>query len=209
MDSHIYQTIKNRILYLDYAPGEVIHEQELANEFNTSRTPMREVLSRLEWDNLLTIIPRTGSRIAGIGAKQIVNVFQLRLEIEGITVRWAADQITIDQLKKIDDLIEKLNVNESIINKKAIVMADLDFRNIMFEAINNPLLRQVSELLYNYTIRLWYFINNETTLVKEWQLLHSEIVELKEAFLNKKPAAAEEIRRKFLRSHIERIKSKL
>jgi DNA-binding GntR family transcriptional regulator len=49
MNREIYRTIKDRILFLEYKPGQILNENTLAEEFGVSRTPLREVLSRLVW----------------------------------------------------------------------------------------------------------------------------------------------------------------
>jgi len=57
MNQQIYQKILNRILFFEYVPGQILNENALANEFGLSRTPLRDVLSRLEWEQLVKIIP--------------------------------------------------------------------------------------------------------------------------------------------------------
>ena len=56
MNREIYRTIKNRILFLEYNPGQILNENTLAEEFGVSRTPLREVLSKLVWEHLARIL---------------------------------------------------------------------------------------------------------------------------------------------------------
>ena len=42
MNEPIYTVIKERILFLDYKPGQILNENVLAKEFGVSRTPMRK-----------------------------------------------------------------------------------------------------------------------------------------------------------------------
>ena len=49
----IYEELRGRICLLDYEPGAIIKERELANEFGVSRTPLRRVLQKLESDGLV------------------------------------------------------------------------------------------------------------------------------------------------------------
>lgn len=58
MNIEIYTQIKDRILYMDYKPGEILNEKSLAEEFGVSRTPLREILTRLEWEKLVRVLPR-------------------------------------------------------------------------------------------------------------------------------------------------------
>jgi DNA-binding GntR family transcriptional regulator len=66
MNPDIYREIKRRILFLEYEPGQILNENVLAREFGVSRTPMREVLYRLSWEQLARIIARTGTMVTQI-----------------------------------------------------------------------------------------------------------------------------------------------
>jgi len=61
MNCTIYQTLRNRILYMEYPPGQIINEKIIGAEFGISRSPVRDVLNFLEWEQLVRVIPRTGS----------------------------------------------------------------------------------------------------------------------------------------------------
>ena len=62
----LYHTILNRILFLEYPPKYILKEEALAMEFGISRGPVREVLKRLEWEQLVETMPRTGTIITEI-----------------------------------------------------------------------------------------------------------------------------------------------
>ena len=49
----IYESLKDRIILLDYEPGQLIREKDLMDEFQVSRTPVREALIRLQSDELV------------------------------------------------------------------------------------------------------------------------------------------------------------
>jgi DNA-binding transcriptional MocR family regulator len=48
MKETVYQTIRKRILHIEYQPGQILNEKVLAEEFEVSRSPIKEVLNRLE-----------------------------------------------------------------------------------------------------------------------------------------------------------------
>ncbi|MEJ2041270.1 MAG: GntR family transcriptional regulator, partial [Desulfosarcinaceae bacterium] len=104
MNQKIYKAIRDRILFLEYEPGQILNEQQLAKEFNVSRTPLREVLSRLEWEHLVRILPRTGTMIAEIELNTIMNVFQVRLGIEEMVGKMAAEHFGQARIEKLNQL---------------------------------------------------------------------------------------------------------
>lgn len=71
------------------APGAEIDEQELAQRFGASRTPVREALRELASIGLVIIEPRRGARVVEKTAEQVGELFELMAEIEAVCVRFA------------------------------------------------------------------------------------------------------------------------
>ncbi len=61
MNQNIYRKLRERIIFLEYEPGHILKEQVLAKEFGVSRTPLRTVLFRLEWEHLVKSCPAPAS----------------------------------------------------------------------------------------------------------------------------------------------------
>ena len=60
----IYTEVKNRILNLEYKPGQMISETEISEMLNVSRTPVREVFIRLSYEKLINIYPQKGTFVS-------------------------------------------------------------------------------------------------------------------------------------------------
>jgi DNA-binding GntR family transcriptional regulator len=208
MNKEIYKTIKNRILFLDYQPGEILNENALAKEFRVSRTPMREILYRLEWEQLVRILPRTGTMVTEIEFQKMLHGYQTRVEIEGLVGRMAAEQIASSHLQQISlvrddckDLVHRKDL-------KALAEIDFRFRNILHEAANNPVLKDISDFLYHITFRLWYLTMNRGDWKAEVTVLEQEITQTLESLERKDPAHTGQLRHSYLLVHIERIQAK-
>ena len=65
----IYAVLRKRICLLDYAPGERLREETLADEFDVSRTPIRRVLARLEDEGLVRSVHGVGTIVPDIDVK--------------------------------------------------------------------------------------------------------------------------------------------
>jgi DNA-binding GntR family transcriptional regulator len=77
----IYKTIRDRICLLEYEPGARLAEEELAREFEVSRTPIRRVLARLEGEGLLESRHGVGTFVTDVDLDALGQVFQLRMEL--------------------------------------------------------------------------------------------------------------------------------
>ena len=208
MNQEIYQTILDRILFFEYVPGRILNENALAEEFGLSRTPLRDVLRRLEWEQLVKIIPRTGTIVTEIEFQKMMHVFRIRLEIEGLAGRLAAEQITDDHLEKIKKIQQECM---KLVNHKSqgnLIRMDFRFRDVLYDAANNPVLRDISQYLYHLTIRLSYILFKRGDWDEEVRASLNEYGQIYEALAKRDSQEAGKLRRKWLRAHIERIKDK-
>src|SRR5258708_1847321 len=91
----IYESIRRAILDGRYGPGDRLVESQLAAELGVSRTRIREALSRLETERLVATLPTRGHVVRRLGRRDIEEMYELRLELEGYAARTAAETITL------------------------------------------------------------------------------------------------------------------
>ena len=211
MNTDIYETLKDRILFLDHEPGQILKEKELADTFGVSRTPLRTVLVRLEWEHLLKIMPRTGVMVMPLELNTITNVFQARLEIESVIGTMAAQRFTADHHAELDALqIECTKITDTIC-PRTLGTLDIEIKRLFHRAIANPFLIEMSERLYALSLRLWVHNMNNMDLA-EWRnevtCLTADLQELSLALTAESPARVGEIRKAQLLKHLKRIRSK-
>jgi DNA-binding GntR family transcriptional regulator len=211
MKHEIYDKLRERILYIEYEPGCILNEQKLAKEFGVSRTPLRTVLFRLEWEHLVKILPRTGILVTELEMNRLMNVYQARLEIEEVIGRLAAEHFLPAYHSRFDELSAECDRLLDHRDPKALAAVDMGIHSLFHEAANNPFLTEMSHRLYGLTFRLWYF-NMKKMNINEWR---NEVVSIKEE-LNDLSAllthddcnAVGRARKRHLLKHLERIRFK-
>jgi DNA-binding GntR family transcriptional regulator len=208
MKKTVYQTVRDRILYLEYSPGQILNEKVLAEEFDISRSPVKDVFNRLEWEQLVRVIPRTGSMVTEIEFSRIMNVFQVRFEIEAFEAGLAEAQFSsrhLTQMKDLDDTCKKLLDNE---DPKALAQMDASLRQIIHDAAGNPVLADVSDRLYSQTFRLWYSVLAKSDWQEEVMAVKKEYEKILAYFSSQPSNAFGSIRRTQLMDHFERLRQK-
>jgi len=98
----VYQTLRLQLLRGDVPAGERLVEQRLAEEYETSRTPVREALRRLEGDGHLVRDASGGLRPRVPDVRSMRDFYDVRLALEDLTVRRAAatgDRAIIERLQ--------------------------------------------------------------------------------------------------------------
>src|SRR3546814_13418120 len=79
--ARIYHALRDRICLLEYPPGLRLSEEEIAQEFDVSRTPVRRVLARLESEGLVEARHGVGTMVTSVDIRGLEQVFQLRMEL--------------------------------------------------------------------------------------------------------------------------------
>lgn len=97
----IAEKIRAKIAAGEYAPGERLKQEVLAEEFAVSRTPVREALSRLEAQGIVAQEQRRSAVVSTPSSRDIAEMYQIRAELEGLAAQLAARWITDDQLASL------------------------------------------------------------------------------------------------------------
>jgi len=138
----IRTAIENDIRSGKLLPGELIDETAVAHQFKVSRTPVREALLQLEAQGLLISRPRQGYVVAKMNVQQLLALWELLAELEGICVRLACERMTDEERQ---ELAEVHNKAQSIVEENDIESwrdANHDFHDVLYRGCRNPFLRE-------------------------------------------------------------------
>ena len=138
----IFLEIENNILTGAYAIGEVFTEIALSEKLNVSRTPIREAIRRLEQERLVDVTKK-GIVIMGISQKDISDMYEVRLRIEGLASRWAAKTISEEgkiELREIVELQEFYTSKKDVDNIKNM---DSKFHEIVYNNCGSIVLADI------------------------------------------------------------------
>lgn len=139
MANRVYEEMKTAILYgyPNFKPGDLLNENRLAEMFNVSKTPIREALSRLRYENLVEVIPYKGYFVTNLTHQDLTDLFELRHILEISAVELAVANITPQQLSELESLtdIEKILYDEDI--SLSFRKLNLRFHTLIAEASGN------------------------------------------------------------------------
>ena len=79
--------LAQRILAGKLMPGERVAEQQLADEFQVSRGPVRESIRLLEREGLVTVLPRRGAVVTELSAHEVGELFEIRTALFALVVQ--------------------------------------------------------------------------------------------------------------------------
>ncbi|PYY25070.1 GntR family transcriptional regulator [Paenibacillus illinoisensis] len=106
-EREIYRDIKLAITQHKLLPNSQLVEDALAEAFEVSRTPIRNVLRRLEMEKLVTVIPYRGAFVSCPSVDEAREVYEMRRVIETSMVRKLCATVKPEQLFPIETLIRE------------------------------------------------------------------------------------------------------
>ena len=100
----VFAKIEEAILNGNLGSGEILTENKLCEQLSVSRTPVREALNRLRQEGLIEETAK-GAVVIGITAKDLDDIYEVRLRIEGLASALCAESITDGQLSELEEIV--------------------------------------------------------------------------------------------------------
>jgi len=150
-----YKQIKEKIVTIEMKPGAVIREVELMADLKLGRTPIREALKRLQSENLVIATPRRGMFVSDVAITDLTQIYEMRVELEALCARLAAERINPKQLIAMRTLAEQWRTVDKT-DFGRIMELDCRFHELLYQAANNKFLSDELDHLHNLSLRIWY-----------------------------------------------------
>lgn len=196
--AEIHDELRERILLLDLPPGSRLREERLAEHFGVSRTPIRQVLDRLEFEGLVVQGDGTGARVSSLEMKAIRDIWAVRLriaELVGDFVALPAPSFIVEKVASLRAGLEEIRESRDI---QALGALYNRFHEVMLELLTNDALARIHDLLYVQTARNWMQFLPEMDFEREIEVMAEEIDETLAVFESGTGADLARVRREHM-----------
>ncbi len=139
--------LRDSILLGKLSPGQWLVERELCDQYQISRTPIRETLRNLASLGVIGLEPARGYRVKELNVEEIVEIFQAREAFEGECARLACLKYSPDFLDKIDALKHQLKEVDVLADATKGTAIGKDIHDLVVKTANNRYLSEVHEKL--------------------------------------------------------------
>ena len=167
----IRDTLRTRIFEGHYAPGARMVERDLAAEFHVSRLPVREALRMLQQEGLLTERATRGSVVTALEEKDVDDLFDVRIALEVLTCRLAAERATPEDLKGLRRLVEQAEEALTRGNLADAHRFNSEFHDELTRIADNTFLRTALEPLQGRMHWLFRHVRDLPELIREHRQL--------------------------------------
>jgi len=159
LGNNVYAHITKKLVTGELVAGQKLSEQTLAAECGTSRTPVREAIRRLTQEGVLYQIPSTGTFVARLDRRHLLDAYEMRMVIECHAIRQAVRLLTKETRQELRSLCDDMHAivvalrrkKGTLLEDKALVTFlkdDLTFHLLILQAAGNRLAIQIVTSAY-------------------------------------------------------------
>lgn len=172
-----YRFLRSGIVQGRFRPGARLPEEEVAEQAGVSRTPAREALRRLALEGFVEVSPNRGARVIDWDENDVINVFQIRAQLEPLAASLAATHRTDEELEELSDLCERMFQLVRDASFDELADHNARFHEVLLQASDNPQLLQVARplLLRPLALRVYRFYDEQA--VRRALTYHREITD--------------------------------
>lgn len=204
----VYHNLKYRIITQDLAPGLQLNERDLMAHYDIGRTPLREIFIELQRDGLINRFPRSGTFVTSMDLDQLKQFTEIRIPLEGLAGRLAAERATDGELAELKGVLEKADqlTVRAHWDMQALFECDTLFHNIIYEACHNPKLLTMLHELQSVGSRFWHYQKfARQEYLDQWQ----DHRKIRDALVQRDRDLAQETMQHHLLAFIAKLKSRL
>ncbi|KDD52736.1 FCD domain protein [Bordetella bronchiseptica OSU553] len=175
--------IRNGVLL----PGDAIDEQELAARHQVSRTPVREALLQLKVQGIVDSQPRGGAVVARMDVQELLAIWELMAEMEGVCTRMACQRMTAEERSELARVHREAAPVAQADDAQAWREANHRFHEVLYRGCRNPYLR---EQLLALRARTGAYLRHAFIAVGRVRASYEQHGELVQAILDHDPERA-------------------
>lgn len=148
----VFEKLENDIITGVYPRGEILTELKLVEQLGVSRTPIREALRRLEQERLIKESGK-GSVVMGITLDDLMDIMDIRQNVEGLATFYATQNITTEGLQELNHIVQLQEYYSSLGDLEHVRQLDDRFHDTIYELSGRTVIRDTLTPLHRKTMR--------------------------------------------------------
>lgn len=172
---NVAKVIREKILNKELKPGMRIIEQNLSDELEVSRGPIREALRQLEQEGVVEYTRNVGCSVKKITIKDLYEIYLLRSTYEILAVKLCGGQFEQEDIERMEKVLEHM---KDLKNYEEVVMCDNVLHSIFVEKGDFQRIKKVwSDLDYGSIVSCYITGFDEQKTVERQYEFHKKLVE--------------------------------
>ena len=172
----VFEELEREILSGVYERDEILTEVKLSEQLGVSRTPIREAMRRLEQEHIIEPTSK-GARVIGIDRDDIADICEIRLRLEGLAARWAAERAGEAGIQSLRETLELQEFYTQKQDPESIKNADSRFHQTIYALCGSHSMQDTLEPLHRKLLKYRRVSVSKTSRAQLSLLEHQAIFE--------------------------------
>src|SRR5436190_3117736 len=99
--------LRESILAGVFEAGHQLRQDEVAEQFGTSRIPVREALRQLESEGLVTFHPNRGAVVKGLSLEDVLEMLDIRIGLECRALKLAIPNMAVEDHEAAQQILDE------------------------------------------------------------------------------------------------------
>ena len=138
MAEYALEQLREAIIMGELPAGTPLRLDELARSLGMSISPIREAVRQLEALGLAKHVPHQGARVLDFDVEELRDLFQIRLALESLAVRRAAERFTEADAEAAQAQLERFDTAAALDDVRESMRAHTDFHFTLYDASQSP-----------------------------------------------------------------------
>jgi len=175
----VLSVLREAIISGSFAPGQHLREEDLAEQLQVSRGPVRDALATLGHEGLVRIEPHKGATVPLLARRDVDEVYSLRLAMETLAARWAVEHATADDLAALEAVLAEVPAALDSGDARAVSDLDVRFHDAFYRAAHHERLYVFWRSVRSQVSRFLFSRNTVVPTTREIALdEHAHLLEL-------------------------------
>ncbi len=148
LSQQIANSLKEEILSGKFPPGVRIRQEDIAEQFGASRSPVREALRILEAEGLINLVAHTGAWISHLSLAECEEMYQLRERVEPLLLRLSIAHISEETILHLQELASEMEATNDV---EKFLKLDREFHLLSYSGAETVLVGDMVNRLWNTT----------------------------------------------------------
>jgi len=138
MAEYALEQLREAIIMGELPAGTALRLDELARSLGMSISPIREAVRQLEALGLAKHVPHQGARVLDFDVEELRDLFEIRLALESLAVRRAAERFTDANAEAATGQLERFDAAAALDDVRESMRAHTDFHFTLYDASQSP-----------------------------------------------------------------------
>jgi len=163
LTGQVAAVIRDSILQGKLKGGQVLRQEDLAEQLNVSRIPVREALRQLDAEGFVALNPHRGAVVVSLTANEVEEIYDIRVALETQAMRLAIPHFTPEILREAQAVLDHIDNERKTVERKATTQSgkhatvplakwgDMNWRfhEVLYRPANRPRLLSMIKSLHD------------------------------------------------------------